>query len=63
MGRQDNFDRFPFALIEDEAADALPEWLGNPDVPELDSDFDGPREMTAADLDALAYGRAWQGYI
>lgn len=62
MSKQDNFDRFPFILAGDDS-DALPAWLGNPDVPELDSDFDGPREMTAADLDALAYGRAWQGLI
>lgn len=49
MSRQDNFDRFPFALIEDDS-DALPEWLGNPDVPELDSDFDGPPTLTPSPM-------------
>lgn len=59
---QSNFDHFPFALSDDDSA-PLGQFWADPEAPEIDSDFDGPRDFTAADLDALAYGPAFAGLI
>ena len=59
----DNFDHFPFALADDDDSAPLGLFWADPEAPEIDSDFDGPRAFTAADLDALAYGPAFAGLI
>lgn len=60
MSTQHNFNRFPFALADELDSD-LPEGMG--EVETLAPEFDALPYDLGEELDSLAYGRAWAGYV
>lgn len=63
MSTQHNFNRFPFILADDD--DSAPRPF-RPDLGEVETvspEFDALPYDLGEELDSLAYGRAWAGYI
>lgn len=65
MSIQSNFNRFPFALIDDgdESATAA-KWADESgEIALLDSEYDDAGQITPDELDSMIYGRAFGGLI